>query len=236
VVLRSFLALKNGAVHFFENQKGFRLIPSLFFALFRPMAKAKTNTKIKANGTGRAKPLAKTPKRPIQKSKSRPQITSRKIPLKTKSFGFEWVFDEWRDELSFYSKRMFGGLAGCLNGKMNLLLVESEGERKWQGKDYDFDLWNGLLICTSREFHSSLQAEFPSLISHPVLGKWLFLKANEADFENTALGLSELVLKNDPRMGIWPSSKNKKPSSKRSKVKKVQLKKLEPKSPVPKKR
>ena len=169
--------------------------------------------------------MSKSKKKPKTKIEVPAPRASRQIPLKTKSFGSEWVFEDWLEEPSFFSKRMFGGLAGYLNGKMNLLLFESEGDREWQGKNYDFDLWNGILVCTSREFHSSLQAEFPSLVSHPVLGKWLFLKAADSNFENTAMGLSALVLQDDPRMGIWPRSKKKRSSPLRAKAKKSTPKK-----------
>lgn len=36
--------------------------------------------------------------------------------------------------------------------------------------------WSGLLVCTSREHHSALVAEFPQLAPHGVLGKWLYIE------------------------------------------------------------
>jgi hypothetical protein len=66
--------------------------------------------------------------------------------------------------------------------------------------------WNGLLVCTSREFHSALTSEYPSLQAHPVLGKWLYLAQNSDGFEETAQSLVLQVLKNDPRIGVEPAA------------------------------
>jgi hypothetical protein len=32
-----------------------------------------------------------------------------------------------------------------------------------------------LMVCVAREHHAAILAEYPQLVSHPVLGKWLYL-------------------------------------------------------------
>ncbi len=64
------------------------------------------------------------------------------------------------------------------------------------------DPWNGVLICTDDAQHASLQNEFPALISHPVLGKWLHLADCLDDFESQARRLVALAQKRDPRIGV----------------------------------
>ena len=46
--------------------------------------------------------------------------------------------------------------------------------------------WNGLLVCTSREFHAALIRDYPALQPHPVLPKWLYLAQACDGFEETA--------------------------------------------------
>jgi len=67
---------------------------------------------------------------------------------------------------------MFGCPAVYLVGKLVLVL----------GADKE-EAWNGLLVCTSREFHSVLVREYPGLQHHPVLGKWLYLAQAHDSFE-----------------------------------------------------
>ncbi|MCB0393038.1 MAG: hypothetical protein KDD25_00685 [Bdellovibrionales bacterium] len=130
-------------------------------------------------------------------------------PIPKKKFGFEWIFDDWEDDETFLKRRMFGGLAGYLNGKMMFVIVEGKGERTWKKKKYNFDLWYGVLVCTSREYHESLLELAPNLVSHPVLGKWLFLKGEDKAFESTISTLSELGSHNDERIGIWPKARSR---------------------------
>ena len=65
---------------------------------------------------------------------------------------------------------MFGGQAVYLFGRLVLVLASNE------------EPWNGLLVCTSREFHSTLTEDYPTLQPHPVLGKWLYLSQVHDDF------------------------------------------------------
>ena len=70
-----------------------------------------------------------------------------------------------------------------------MVLAESPGETSYRGKDYHFEIWNGIMFPTEQTHHASLIAEFPGLRPHPVLGKWLYLPAERDDFEASAIEL-----------------------------------------------
>jgi len=73
-----------------------------------------------------------------------------------KTFSLIWVFEDLEGDPSFATKRMFGGLAVYYRGKMVYVLTEDPGGREYRGMTFDFDVWNGLLIFTDREFHEFL--------------------------------------------------------------------------------
>lgn len=131
-----------------------------------------------------------------------------------KVFALKWVFESIEDEPAFYTKRMFGGMAVYLHGKMMMMMTESPGEQTYRGVDYGFEIWNGILWPTDRVHHASLQGEYPELRQHPVLGKWLYLPLTANGFEDTALELVEKIARDDERMGIFPSVKSRKSKKK----------------------
>ena len=59
---------------------------------------------------------------------------------------------------TFFTKRMFGGLAAYLFERQMLLLVEPTKSGRWN--------WHGVLVCTDYAHHASIQAEFPALMPH----------------------------------------------------------------------
>jgi hypothetical protein len=113
----------------------------------------------------------------------------------------QWIFEPLETEPSFFQKPMFGCQAAYLFGKLVLVLAAKE------------EPWNGLLVCTSREFHATLIAEYPELRPHPILPKWLYLPQACDEFEESARELALHALKNDSRIGVEPSvHKRKRPS------------------------
>jgi len=114
---------------------------------------------------------------------------------------FQWLLESVEAEPSFFQKPMFGCQAVYLFGKLVLVLATKE------------DPWNGLLVCTSREFHAALIDEYPGLHPHPVLGKWLYLPQAHDGFEETARQLVQQIVKNDPRIGVEPGVRRRKRSS-----------------------
>jgi hypothetical protein len=114
---------------------------------------------------------------------------------------FQWLLESVETEPSFFQKPMFGCQAVYLFGKLVLVLAAQE------------EPWNGLLVCTSREFHSVLIDDYPALEPHPVLGKWLYLAQAHDSFEETAQQLIQQIIKNDPRIGVEPGVRRRKRSS-----------------------
>jgi hypothetical protein len=115
----------------------------------------------------------------------------------------QWLAEPLLSEPTFELKSWFGGRTLMLHGKHHLFLT-TQGEP-----------WQGVLVCTSREHHASLLAEFPTLAPHPVLGKWLYLPESADNFEDVARRLVQRVRAADPRLGILPSAKKKNRAVKR---------------------
>jgi hypothetical protein len=128
-----------------------------------------------------------------------------------KEFTLTWALEPFDEHVSFYTKRMFGGLAVYVHGRMVMVLTESAGDRDYRGKRYDMDLWDGILLPTERDAHPSLMNEFSSLLTHPVLSKWLYLPQTADDFEDTAIEIAQGIARNDQRFGILPKVKPAKP-------------------------
>jgi len=111
--------------------------------------------------------------------------------LKIKSVhALQWIAEPLETHPTFFQKKMFGCEALCLHDRQMLVLAAKD------------EPWNGLLVCTSREHHDSLLAEFPALRSHSVLGKWLYVSQAHPDFEDTANKITDLVIRADQRLGV----------------------------------
>ena len=110
----------------------------------------------------------------------------------------DWLFEPLENHPGYMSRKMFGCEAAYLNGRLMLVLAAGE------------EPWNGLLVATGREFHSALQAQWKSLKSHPVLGKWLYLAQSDPAFDQVATAIVEHVWKGDPRIGVEPKPRKRK--------------------------
>jgi len=87
-----------------------------------------------------------------------------------------WISESFAEEPSFIERAMFGCRVCYVHGRLMLVLAEGE------------EPWNGVMVCTAREHHAELIREFPRLVSHPVLGKWLYLSLGHEDFEDSGAG------------------------------------------------
>ncbi len=123
----------------------------------------------------------------------RPRAVKAEHPL-------QWLAEPLLGEPTYVLKSWFGGRTIMLHGRHHLFLTV-------QGEP-----WQGVLVCTYHEHQASLRAEFPALQQHPVLGKWLYLPEAAESFERDAKRLLQLVRSRDPRLGILPSPKKKKPA------------------------
>ena len=101
-----------------------------------------------------------------------------------------WLFEPLEDDAGFVRKKLFSFDAAYLDGQLYVAVADGE------------EPWNGLLVCTSREHHASVTADFPQLAPHTVLGKWLYLAQTHSDFESVATDIVRLAQRRDPRLGV----------------------------------
>ena len=113
-----------------------------------------------------------------------------------KTFDNEWILDAFAGRPSFFTKRMFGGLAAYLHDRQMLVLAEPTKTGRWK--------WHGVLICTGFEHHASICSEYPALTPHRALRKWLYIDSTHEDFEPTMEAVARCMARNDARFGIVP--------------------------------
>ena len=116
-----------------------------------------------------------------------------------RAFDNEWIFRAFEHHPSFFTKRMFGGLAAYLFGRLMMLLVEPTATGRWK--------WHGVLICTDRDHHVAIMGEFPHVAPHRVLRKWLYVDSRHDDFEPTMERIAYAMARNDKRFGIQPRAR-----------------------------
>jgi hypothetical protein len=101
-----------------------------------------------------------------------------------------WIFEPLEDDPRFVLRKLFSFDAAYLDDRLYLAVAGGK------------EPWNGLLVCTSREHHAALKKQYPQLVSHKVLGKWLYLSQSNPAFESVAVELAALARKRDPRLGV----------------------------------
>jgi hypothetical protein len=125
-----------------------------------------------------------------------------------KTFDNEWIFESFSGRPTFFTKRMFGGLAAYLHERQMLLLVEPTQTGRWK--------WHGVLVCTGFEHHASICTDFPALTPHHALRKWLYIASTHEEFESTMEAVARRMVRNDPRFGIVP--RNRKPRARKKRA------------------
>jgi len=113
-----------------------------------------------------------------------------------RTFENEWIFEVFEDHPSFLTKRMFGGLAAYLFGRMMMVLVEPTRTGRWK--------WHGVLICTEHAQQKAIIEEFPVLTSHDILKKWLYVDSRHEEFEPTMERVAKAIARDDQRFGVRP--------------------------------
>jgi hypothetical protein len=101
-----------------------------------------------------------------------------------------WVFESLEEDPRFVLRKLFSFDAAYLDGRLYLAVAGGK------------EPWNGMMVCTSREHHASIRSQFPQLVSHEVLGKWLYLSQSHPEFEPVAVELAAMARKRDPRLGV----------------------------------
>lgn len=118
-----------------------------------------------------------------------------------------WLAEPLLELDSHIERRMFGSDAIYAYGRLQIVLCTGNEEP-----------WTGILIPTDKTRQPELIKQFPLLSAHSVLGKWLYLSAENDEFERIAQTIVSLILQNDARIGVEPSRAKKK-SGKRNKSK-----------------
>jgi hypothetical protein len=113
-----------------------------------------------------------------------------------RTFDNEWIFQVFESQASFFTRRMFGGLAAYVFGRQMMVLVEPTKTGRWK--------WHGVLICTEHAHHRAIIEEFPPLAPHDILKKWLYIDSRHEDFERTMERVAQAISRDDPRFGIQP--------------------------------
>jgi len=119
--------------------------------------------------------------------------------MRGKRFEHEWILEILDHRPGFRTRRMFGGLAAYLHGRLMLVLVEPTKTGRWK--------WHGVLIATSHERHEAIRREWPHLVPHDVLSKWLYLDSRDDDFETAMEEIAQAMSRNDARFGIVPKER-----------------------------
>ena len=109
----------------------------------------------------------------------------------------QYLWEPLLTDPTFVLRPMFGGKAAYLDGRMVLYFTAKA------------EPWRGVLVCTDRVHHTALLADFPALVPHPVLPKWLYLAETDDHFETLAARLVRLARTRDPRVGIAPKSRRR---------------------------
>lgn len=127
---------------------------------------------------------------------------------------------QWIEDLlpeSFSRRAMFGGFAYYDGPFLKLVLFEGGSEK-----------WDGCMFPAEKEHHKKLLSQFPFLVNHSVLPKWLYLSLNDENFEEHAKKVVRELARPQTLWGTIPDRKKKADKKKATgKVKKSKPEKIE---------
>lgn len=121
----------------------------------------------------------------------------------------KWV-ESLLPEDEYRRKEMFGGFAYYVHEKIILLMFENPGVRSYRSQQYDFEIWNGCMFPVEKEFQEKALENFPFLISHPILPKWLYLPLETEGFDDMVADILAQAIKPTSFWGSFPKGKSKK--------------------------
>lgn len=119
----------------------------------------------------------------------------------------QWIEDQLPE--SFNRRAMFGGFAYYDGPFLKLILFEGSSDR-----------WNGCMFPAEKEHHPKLLQQFPFLVNHSILPKWLYLSLSDEDFDDHAKKVIRELAKPQSLWGTIPDRK-KKAQKKSVKIEKV---------------
>lgn len=117
------------------------------------------------------------------------------MPQPSKAHPLEWLLEPLLDRSDLTRRRMFGCEAVYVRGLLVACLAAKQ------------EPWNGLLCPVERASHDAILLDFPVLVPHPVLGKWLYLSRAQEQFEQVATAVIARIADGDIRFGIEPKAR-----------------------------
>lgn len=111
----------------------------------------------------------------------------------------------WIEELlpfEVMQKKMQDGVGYYLNEKFVLFLTEDSKTTLHRGKSYPFQLYFGAFFPIVKLKHNTVIAKFPFLENHPAKKEWLYVPAENENFEEEVRLVLREVLKGNPLFGI----------------------------------
>lgn len=116
-----------------------------------------------------------------------------------------WVIEPLEADPTLVIRAMFGGKAVYVRGRFVLYLTAKA------------EPWCGVLVPCDRPDHASLLQDFPTLVPHSILPKWLYLSESIPSFERDAAALVRAIRQGDARIGIEPAERRKRSGVRRQK-------------------
>jgi hypothetical protein len=121
----------------------------------------------------------------------------------------KWIESQFPEE-GFRRKSMFGGFAYYIDERIVMLIFESPGDYKYRKQTFKFEVWNGCMFPVEHEHHSKAFKQFPQLVNHPVLPKWLYLPLHTEGFDELVTEVIGQAVKPTGFWGSIPKGKAKK--------------------------
>lgn len=111
----------------------------------------------------------------------------------------------WIEELlptNVIAKNQHGGIGYYLEDKFVLFLTEESKTTLHKGINYPFQLYYGVFFPLVKMKHNAVIAKFQFLENHPVKKDWLYIPAENENFEEEVRLVLREVIKGNPLFGI----------------------------------
>ncbi|WP_413586751.1 hypothetical protein [Bdellovibrio sp. HCB274] len=111
----------------------------------------------------------------------------------------------WVEELlppGFDCVPKHGGMAYYVDMKLVLILVERRGLYEHKGVSYPFELWNGAIFPVLKKAQNAFFLKYLFLENHPVNKDWLYIPADNEDFEDQIKQMMREISRANPLLGL----------------------------------
>lgn len=125
-----------------------------------------------------------------------------------------WIEDHLHDDV--ITEPMHDGMGYYWREKLVLLVIESSQSTVHRGVRHPFQLWNGVFFPVEKIKQNTVIGKFLFLENHPALHDYLYLPAEDENFEALAREVLREIFKGNPLFGKYVAvkkSKSKKPKA-----------------------